>query len=111
MPNDRYLDVTPAITGGYAVVLVHGHRCAGQALMDTAHDVAACAALAGLAVLTSDTALTQACRVLGVATALPPPPFGKKRCRYEAMNDRTLTRRLPRSAADAAGHISANVCD
>jgi hypothetical protein len=72
MPTDRYFDVSPALIGGYAVVLVVGRRCAGQALFDTAHDVAAAAALASLAVLTSDEQLVVACRALGVATALPP---------------------------------------
>ena len=45
----------------------------GQALFDTANDVAAAAKLLGHAVLTDDPNVVQACRALGVTTALPPP--------------------------------------
>jgi len=83
---DRYLDAAPGLLGGYAVVLVCGVVCHGQALFDTAHDVAACAALMGVAVLTSDETLIDACRALGVATALP-PPFDKRRWPCKAFKE------------------------
>jgi hypothetical protein len=73
MDSTRYYDVSAALIGGYCVVLVRGQRCEGQALFETANDVAAAAALAGLAVLTSDAVIIRACKALGVATALPPP--------------------------------------
>lgn len=71
--TDRFFDVGPALFGGYRVALMRGLRCEGQALFDTAHDVAAAAALAGLAVLTVDSEIIQACKALNVATAVPPP--------------------------------------
>jgi hypothetical protein len=72
--HETYLDVGPALlVPGYRVALMVGWRCAGQAIFDTANDVAAAASLAGLAVLTDDDAVAQACKALGVATALPPP--------------------------------------
>jgi len=67
------LDCGPALFGGYRVALLNGLRCEGQALFETANDVAACAALMGLAVLTSDELVIAACTALGVETALPPP--------------------------------------
>ena len=70
---DRFLDVGPALFGGYRAALMTGLRCEGQALIETAHDVAACAALLGVAVLTCDETIIAACRALGVATAAPPP--------------------------------------
>ena len=73
MKSERLLDVGPALFGGYRVALFCGLRCEGQALMETANDVAAAAALLGVAVLTNDEAIITACRALGVATALPPP--------------------------------------
>lgn len=76
----RCFDVGPALFGGYRVALMTGLRCDGQALFDTAHDVASCARLCGVAVLTEDEAVLQACQALGVATAVPPPPV-----RQEAM--------------------------
>jgi len=73
MKPDRLLDVGPALFGGYRVALMSGLRCDGQALFESASDVAACAALMGIAVLTCDEAIIQACKALGIATALPPP--------------------------------------
>jgi hypothetical protein len=73
MKAERLLDVGPALFGGYRVALLSGMRCDGQALIETANDVAACAALLGVRVLTSDERIVQACTALGVATALPPP--------------------------------------
>lgn len=70
---DRFLDVGPALFGGWRVALMTGLRCDGQALLDTANDVAACAALLQLPVLTSDETIIASCRALGVATAVPPP--------------------------------------
>ena len=71
---DRYFDVGPALlVPGYRVALMTGLRCGGQALFETANDVAAAASLAGLPVLTTDDQVAQACRALGVDTALPPP--------------------------------------
>lgn len=70
---DRVLDVGPALFGGYRVALLTGLRCDGQALFETAHDVAACAALMGVTVLTCDGQVADACKALGIATALPPP--------------------------------------
>jgi len=81
--NARMLDCGPALFGGYRVALLVGLRCEGQALFESAPDVAACAALMGLAVLSSDETIIQACMALGVDTALP-PPCGRKRWRYEA---------------------------
>lgn len=72
-PPARILDCGPALFGGFRVALLTGLRCDGQALFDTAHDVAAAAALMGLPVLTSDEMVIEACRALGVATAVPPP--------------------------------------
>jgi len=72
MKLDRYLDVGPALFGGYRVALMTGMRCDGQALMDTAQDVAACAALMGLCVMTEDDQVLASCKALGVATASPP---------------------------------------
>lgn len=73
MKADRFLDCGPALFSGYRVALMTGLRCDGQALFETANDVAACAALMGMAVLTSDDQVLAACRALGVATAVPPP--------------------------------------
>lgn len=73
MKPDTYLDVGPALFGGYRVALMVGLRCTGQALIETANDVAAAASLAGLAVLTGGSAIAAACKALGVQTALPPP--------------------------------------
>jgi hypothetical protein len=73
MTADRYLDIGPALFGGYRVALMRGYVCHGQALFETATDCAACAALMGLPVLSGDAAIVAACRALGVATALPPP--------------------------------------
>lgn len=73
MKADQYYDVGPALFGGYRVALMRGQRCEGQALFETANDVAAAASLAGLAVLTSDEVIVASCKALGVATALPPP--------------------------------------
>jgi hypothetical protein len=73
MKPDTYYDVGPALFGGFRVALMRGLRCDGQALFETASDVAAAASLAGVAVLTSDVAIVSACKALGVATALPPP--------------------------------------
>lgn len=73
MKPDRLLDCGPALFGGYRVALLCGLRCEGQALMETANDVAAAAALLGVAVLTSDETIIASCRALGIATALPPP--------------------------------------
>lgn len=70
---DRLLDVGPAMFGGYRVALMSGLRCDGQALFDTAADVAACAALMGVQVATSDDQVLEACKALGVATTVPPP--------------------------------------
>lgn len=70
---DRLLDVGVALFGGYRVALMTGLRCDGQALFDTAADVAACAALLGVQVATSDDQVAEACRALGIPTALPPP--------------------------------------
>lgn len=81
--NDRFLDCGPALFGGYRVALMTNLRCDGQALFDTAADVAACAALLGVAVLTSDDRVVAACRALGVATALP-PQCARKAWRYES---------------------------
>lgn len=80
MKAERLLDVGPALFSGYRVALMTNLRCDGQALFETANDVAAAAALLGVAVLTSDDAIIRACQALGVATALPPPPV-----RQEAM--------------------------
>lgn len=68
---DRFLDVGPALFGGYRVALMCGMRCDGQALIETAPDVAACAALMGVPVLSCDEFIIVACRALGVATAAP----------------------------------------
>lgn len=73
MKAERLLDVGPALFSGYRVALMTNLRCDGQALFETANDVAAAAALLGVAVLTSDDAIIRACQALGVATALPPP--------------------------------------
>jgi len=73
MKPDRLLDVGPALFGGYRVALMTGLRCDGQALFESAQDVAACAALMGIAVLTCDDQVIQACKALNVATAVPPP--------------------------------------
>lgn len=74
MKADCYYDVAPALlVPGYRVALMRGQRCDGQALFETAADVAAAASLAGLAVLTDDTAVAAACKALGVAVGLPPP--------------------------------------
>lgn len=74
MKAERLFDVGPALlVSGYRVALMTGLRCDGQALFETAHDVAAAAALMGVAVLTSDQSIIDACRALGVATAVPPP--------------------------------------
>jgi len=71
---DRYFDVGPALlVPGYRVALMVGLRCGGQALFETANDVAAAASLAGLIVLTTDETIIRACKALGVETALPPP--------------------------------------
>lgn len=76
MTTDRVLDIGPALFGGYRVMLLRGSRCEGQALFDTANDAAACAALMQIPVLTSDESVIDACRSLGVATALPPRAAG-----------------------------------
>lgn len=74
MKPEPYFDVGPALlVPGYRVALMSGSYCRGQALFETASDVAAAASLAGLAVLTDDSAVQAACKALGVATALPPP--------------------------------------
>lgn len=73
MKAERFFDVGPALFGGFRVALMCGLRCDGQALFDTSHDVAAAAALMGVAVLSSDDAVIAACRALNVVTALPPP--------------------------------------
>lgn len=77
MKPDRVLDCGVALFGGYRVALLCGLRCEGQALFDTAQDVAACAALMGLCVLTSDESVVAACAALGVAVAAPPRSAGK----------------------------------
>lgn len=73
MKAERFLDCGPALFTGYRVALMTGLRCDGQALIESANDVAAAAALMGLAVLTCDEHIIAACRALNVATALPPP--------------------------------------
>lgn len=74
MKADCYYDVGPALlVPGYRVALMAGQYCRGQALFETANDVAAAASLASLAVLTSDSAVAAACRALRVAVGLPPP--------------------------------------
>jgi hypothetical protein len=83
MKPERLFDVGPALFGGFRVALMCGLRCDGQALFETAPDVAAAAALMGVAVLTSDEGIIDACRALGVDTALP-PPCGRKAWQYEA---------------------------
>jgi hypothetical protein len=95
MDNARYFDVSAALVGGYCVVLVRGRRVDGQALFETANDVAAAAALASLAVLTSDETIIQACKALNVATALPPPQFDRKAWRCEEQIDDRATTQIP----------------
>ena len=73
MKAERFLDVGPALFGGFRVALMCGMRCDGQALFESANDVAALAALCHVAVLSSDDAVIAACAKLGIATALPPP--------------------------------------
>ena len=74
MKPERLFDVGPALlVSGWRVALMTGLRCDGQALFETAHDVAAAAALMQIAVLTSDESVIAACSALGVATAPPPP--------------------------------------
>ena len=74
MKADCYYDVGPALlVPGYRVALMRGQRCDGQALFESANDVAAAASLAGLAVLADDPAVAAACRALGVVVGLPPP--------------------------------------
>lgn len=73
MKQETYYDAGPALFGGFRVALMVGSYCRGQALFETANDVAAAASLAGLAVLTDDPAVAAACKALGVQTALPPP--------------------------------------
>lgn len=69
MKPDRCFDVGPALFGGYRVALMCGLRCDGQALFDTANDVAACAALLGMPVATCDESIIAACQALGESTA------------------------------------------
>jgi hypothetical protein len=72
--SDRFLDAGAGLLPGtYRVALMTGLRCDGQALFDTANDVAAAAALLGVVVLTEDDDVLASCKALGVATALPPP--------------------------------------
>lgn len=113
MSTERYFDVSTALTGGYCVVLVRGRRVEGQALFDTANDIASAAALAGLPVLTSDAAIVQACAALGVATALP-PRFDRKAWHCEELtNDHRSThnhRRRDRRRGDDGRGGGARYC-
>lgn len=74
MTPAEYLDVGPAIAGGYRVALIRrGHFITAHVLIETACDVAAAARLCGLSVLSSEIEVTQACEQLGVVVLMPPP--------------------------------------
>jgi len=73
MPSD-YLDIGPAIAGGYRVARVKKQDVIrAYVLIETALDAAAAARLCGLPVLSSEAAIVEACRALGVAIVAPPP--------------------------------------
>lgn len=73
MADADYLDVGPALLGGWRVCRVtRPGRITAAVLFETAADVAAAAALVGLAVLTDDTEIAEACAAQRVPT-LPAP--------------------------------------
>lgn len=73
MPSD-YLDIGPAIAGGYRVARVKKQDVIrAYVLIETALDAAAAARLCGLPVLSSEPPIIEACRALGVAIVAPPP--------------------------------------
>lgn len=65
MLPETYLDVRPALTGGYQVILIAA-RQQRQAIFDTPADVAALAVLLLLALLTDDADVRAAGRAAGV---------------------------------------------
>lgn len=71
MPPERYLDAGPAATGGYRVSLLGAGQAAVQVLIDTPRDVAAAARLFGVAVLSEDLTIRDACRAAGVRLLVP----------------------------------------
>ena len=67
MPTDPYLDVGPALTGGYRVILVKGgDRIQSQAIFESLRDVVAAAKLMETPILSKHDTVRALCRSCGV---------------------------------------------